>query len=99
MILQEVFAPVDEIKPLSKEQMDEMDKARESDDYVTPELQKPAPGFFDGMGEASWKGVASSALKSASALDTALSSTGMVRAALNNAQIETGYTFDDLKTA
>ena len=35
MILQEVFAPVDEIKPLSKEQMDEMDKARESDDYVT----------------------------------------------------------------
>lgn len=96
MILQEVFAPVDEIKPLSKEQMDEMDKARESDDYVTPELQKPAPGFFDGMGEGVWKGVASGALKSASALDTVMSSTGMVRAALNNAQIETGYTFDDL---
>ena len=96
MILQEVFAPVDEIKPLSKEQMDEMDKARESDDYVTPELQKPAPGFFDGMGEGAWKGIASSALKSASALDTVMSSTGMVRAALNNAQVETGYTFDDL---
>ena len=96
MILQEVFAPVDEIKPLSKEQMDEMDKARESDDYVTPELQKPAPGFFDGMGEGAWKGIASGALKSASAFDTVLSSTGMVRAALNNAQIETGYTFDDL---
>lgn len=96
MILQEVFAPVDEIKPLSKEQMDEMDKARESDDYVTPELQKPAPGFFDGMGEGAWKGIASGALKSASALDTVMSSTGMVRAALNNAQIETGYTFDDI---
>lgn len=96
MILQEVFAPVNEVKPLSKDQMDAMDKAREQDDFVLPELEKPEPGFFDGMGEASWKGVASSALKSASALDTALSSTGMVRAALNNAQIETGYTFDDL---
>ena len=96
MILQEVFAPVNEVKPLSKDQMDAMDKAREQDDFVLPELEKPEPGFFDGMGEASWKGVASGALKSASALDTALSSTGMVRAALNNAQIETGYTFDDL---
>ena len=96
MILQEVFAPVNEVKPLSKDQMDAMDKAREQDDFVLPELEKPEPGFFDGMGEASWKGVASSVLKSASALDTALSSTGMVRAALNNAQIETGYTFDDL---
>ena len=96
MILQEVFAPVDEIKPLSKEQMDEMDKARESDDYVTPELQKPAPGFFDGMGVGAWKGIASGALKSASAFDTVLSSTGIVRSALNNAQVETGYTFDDL---
>ena len=96
MILQEVFAPVNEIKPLSREQMDAMDKAREEDDSVKPELQKPAPGFFDGMGEASWKGVASGALKSASAFDTVLSSTGMVRAALNNAQVETGYTFDDL---
>ena len=96
MILQEVFAPVNEVKPLSKDQMEAMDKAREQDDFVLPELEKPEPGFFDGMGEASWKGVASSALKSASALDTALSSTGMVRAALNNAQIETGYTFDDL---
>lgn len=96
MILQEVFAPVNEVKPLSKDQMDAMDKAREQDDFVLPELEKPEPGFFDGMGEASWKGVASSALKSASALDTVLSSTGMVRAALNNAQIETGYTFDDL---
>lgn len=97
MILQEVFAPVNEVKPLSKDQMDAMDKAREQDDFVLPELEKPEPGFFDGMGEASWKGVASGALKSASALDTALSSTGMVRAALNNAQIETGYTFDDLE--
>lgn len=96
MILQEVFAPVNEVKPLSKDQMDAMDKAREQDDFVLPELEKPEPGFFDGMGEASWKGVASGALKSASALDTVLSSTGMVRAALNNAQIETGYTFDDL---
>lgn len=96
MILQEVFAPVNEAKPLSKDQMDAMDKAREQDDFVLPELEKPEPGFFGGMGEASWKGVASGALKSASALDTALSSTGMVRAALNNAQIETGYTFDDL---
>lgn len=96
MILQEVFAPVNEVKPLSKDQMDAMDKAREQDDFALPELEKPEPGFFDGMGEASWKGVASGALKSASALDTALSSTGMVRAALNNAQIETGYTFDDL---
>ena len=96
MILQEVFAPVNEAKPLSKDQMDAMDKAREQDDFVLPELEKPEPGFFDGMGEAGWKGVASSALKSASAFDTALSSTGMVRAALNNAQIETGYTFDDL---
>ena len=96
MILQEVFAPVNEVKPLSKDQMDAMDKARDQDDFVLPELEKPEPGFFDGMGEAGWKGVASSALKSASALDTALSSTGMVRAALNNAQIETGYTFDDL---
>lgn len=96
MILQEVFAPVNEVKPLSKDQMDAMDKAREQDDFVLPELEKPEPGFFDGMGEASWKGVASGALKSASALDTALSSTGMVRAALNNAQIETGYTFDNL---
>ena len=96
MILQEVFAPVNEVKPLSKDQMDAMDKAREQDDFVLPELEKPEPGFFDGMGEASWKGVTSSVLKSASALDTALSSTGMVRAALNNAQIETGYTFDDL---
>lgn len=96
MILQEVFAPVNEVKPLSKDQMDAMDKAREQDDFVLPELEKPEPGFFDGMGEAGWKGVASSALKSASALDTVLSSTGMVRAALNNAQIETGYTFDDL---
>ena len=96
MILQEVFAPVNEVKPLSKDQMDAMDKAREQDDFVLPELEKPEPGFFDGMGEASWKGVASGALKSASAFDTALSSTGMVRAALNNAQIETGYTFDDL---
>ena len=96
MILQEVFAPVNEVKPLSKDQMDAMDKAREQDDFVLPELEKPEPGFFDGMGEASWKGVASGALKSASALDTALSSTGMVRAALNNAQIETGHTFDDL---
>lgn len=96
MILQEVFAPVNEVKPLSKDQMDAMDKVREQDDFVLPELEKPEPGFFDGMGEASWKGVASSALKSASALDTVLSSTGMVRAALNNAQIETGYTFDDL---
>lgn len=97
MILQEVFAPVNEVKPLSKDQMEAMDEAREQDDSVTPELQKPAPGFFDGMGEASWKGVASGALKSASALDTVLSSTGMVRAALNNAQVETGYTFDDLE--
>lgn len=96
MILQEVFAPVNEVKPLSKDQMDAMDKAREQDDFVLPELEKPEPGFFSGMGEASWKGVASGALKSASALDTVLSSTGMVRAALNNAQIETGYTFDDL---
>ena len=97
MILQEVFAPVNEVKPLSKDQMDAMDKAREQDDSVKPELQKPEPGFFDGMGEASWKGVASGALKSASALDTALSSTGMVRAALNNAQVETGYMFDDIE--
>ena len=96
MILQEVFAPVDEMKPLSKEQMDDMDKARESDDFVLPELEKPEPGFFDGMGEASWKGVASGALKSASAFDTALSSTGMVRAALQNAEVETGYAFEDI---
>ena len=96
MILQEVFAPVDEIKPLSKEQMDEMDKARESDDFVLPELEKPEPGFFAGIGEASWKGVASGALKSASAFDTALSSTGMVRAALQNAEVETGYAFEDI---
>lgn len=96
MILQEVFAPVDEMKPLSKEQMDAMDKAREDDDFVLPELEKPEPGFFDGMGEASWKGVASSALKSASAFDTALSSTGVVRAALQNAEVETGYAFEDI---
>lgn len=96
MILQEVFAPVDEIKPLSKEQMDKMDKARESDDFVLPELEKPEPGFFVGIGEASWKGVASGALKSASAFDTALSSTGMVRAALQNAEVETGYAFEDI---
>lgn len=96
MILQEVFAPVDEIKPLSKEQMDEMDKARESDDFVLPELEKPEPGFFAGIGEASWKGVASGALKSASAFDTALFSTGMVRAALQNAEVETGYAFEDI---
>ena len=96
MILQEVFAPVDETKPLSKEQMDAMDKARESDDFVLPELEKPEPGFFAGIGEASWKGVASGALKSASAFDTALSSTGMVRAALQNAEVETGYAFEDI---
>ncbi len=97
MILQEVFAPVDQVKPLSKDQMNTMDEAREQDDFVIPELEKPAPGFFDGMGEATWKGVASGALKSASALDTALSGTGMVRAALNNAQVETGYMFDDIE--
>ena len=97
MILQEVFAPVDQVKPLSQDQMDSMDEAREQDDFVIPELEKPAPGFFDGMGEATWKGVASGALKSASALDTALSGTGMVRAALNNAQVETGYMFDDIE--
>lgn len=97
MILQEVFAPVDQVKPLSQDQMDSMDEAREQDDFVIPELEKPAAGFFDGMGEATWKGVASGALKSASALDTALSGTGMVRAALNNAQVETGYMFDDIE--
>lgn len=92
MILQEVFAPVDQVKPLSKDQMNTMDEAREQDDFVLPELEKPAPGFFDGMGEATWKGVASGFAKSVSAVESSLSSAIAAQPATQLAEMETGTT-------
>lgn len=96
MILQEMFRPVSAIPKYTDEQKKAMDAARESEDFVLPQLQKPEPGFFDGIGEAAWKGPVTGALKTASAFDTLLSSTGMARSALQHYQNETGDFFDDL---
>ena len=96
MILQEMFRPVNAIPKYTDEQKKAMDAARESEDFVLPQLQKPEPGFFDGIGEAAWKGPVAGALKTASAFDTLLSSTGMARSALQHYQNETGNFFDDL---
>ena len=96
MILQEMFRPVSAIPKYTDEQKKAMDAAREDDDFVLPELQKPEAGFFDGIGEAAWKGPVAGALKTASAFDTMLSSTGMARSALQHYQNETGDFFDDL---
>lgn len=91
MLLQQIHSPITDKPLLSEEEAKAADQRFEEGVEPAPiPVPEESAGFFDGIGEAAWKGAASGFLKSGSVYSTMVGASGLPEAAESMAMAETG---------
>lgn len=91
MLLQQIHSPITDKPLLSEEEAKAADQRFEEGIEPAPiPVPEESAGFFDGIGEAAWKGAASGFLKSGSVYSTMVGASGLPEAAESMAMAETG---------
>lgn len=91
MLLQQIHSPISDKPLLSEEEAKAADQRFEEGIEPAPiPVPEENAGFFDGIGEATWKGAVSGFLKSGSVYSTMVGASGLPEAVESMAMAETG---------